>query len=84
MTNEELLRILRKRPHHISGEEISHELGISRVAIWKHIQELKNLGYDITAVPHLGYKVLSCPDRLFPWEIKSSLRNKFIGRNIYY
>jgi BirA family biotin operon repressor/biotin-[acetyl-CoA-carboxylase] ligase len=84
MVNEELLYILKKRPGYVSGEDISRDLGISRAAIWKHIQELRNLGYDITAVPHLGYRLLSSPDRLFPWEIKHSLKNKFIGKAIYY
>ena len=84
MDNEKLLRILKSRSVHISGEEISHHLGITRAAIWKHIHELKDLGYDIAAVPHLGYRLLSCPDRLFPWEVKYQLKNQFIGKSIYY
>ena len=31
----------------VSGEEISRQLEVSRTAIWKHIQTLKNEGYDI-------------------------------------
>lgn len=84
MLNEKILHILKRRIGYISGEEISQHLGISRAAIWKHIQELRNLGYDITAVPHLGYRWISSPDRLFPWEIKHLLKNKFIGKTIYY
>lgn len=84
MVNQELLYILKKRSAYVSGEEVSGELGMSRAAIWKHIQELRSLGYDITAVPHLGYRLLSSPDRFFPWEIKYLLKNKFIGKTIYY
>jgi BirA family biotin operon repressor/biotin-[acetyl-CoA-carboxylase] ligase len=84
MVNEEILYFLKKRLDYVSGEEISRELGISRAAIWKHIQELRNLDYDITAVPHLGYRLLSCPDRLFPWEIRYLLKNKFIARSVHY
>ena len=84
MVNEELLCIFKKRQGYVSGEEISGNLGITRTAIWKHVQELRNLDYDITAVPHLGYRLLSCPDRFFPWEIKHILKNKFIGKTIYY
>jgi BirA family biotin operon repressor/biotin-[acetyl-CoA-carboxylase] ligase len=84
MVNEELLNILKKRPAYVSGEEISSDLGISRTAIWKHIQELRSLDYDITAVPHLGYRLLSSPDRLFPWEIKYLIKNKFVGKTVYY
>lgn len=84
MLNEEILYFLKKKSGYVSGEDISHDLGISRAAIWKHIQELRNLGYDITAVPHLGYSLLSSPDRLFAGEIKQGLKNKFIGKAIYY
>jgi len=84
MVNEEILYFLKKKSGYVSGEEISSKLNISRAAIWKHIQELRDLDYDIAAVPHLGYKLLSCPDRLFPWEIKYLLKNKFIGKVIYY
>src|SRR3989338_10802885 len=66
---EKILDFLRKTQNYASGEEISQRLGISRQALWKHIQEFKELGYDIVAVPHLGYRLISTPDRLFPAEI---------------
>lgn len=84
MVNEEILYFLKKSPGYVSGEEISQELGKSRAAVWKHIQELRDLGYDIAAVPHLGYRLLSSPDRLFSWEIKHHLKNRFIAKEIYY
>jgi len=84
MLNEEILYFLKKTTGYVSGEDISRELNISRTATWKHIQELRNLGYDIAAVPHLGYRLLSSPDRLFPQEIKHGLKNKFIGKAIYH
>ena len=31
----------------VSGEEISRQLEVSRTAIWKHIQTLKNEGYTL-------------------------------------
>jgi BirA family biotin operon repressor/biotin-[acetyl-CoA-carboxylase] ligase len=59
-------------------------LGISRQGLWKHIQELKDSGYEIVAVPHLGYRLESCPDRLFVFEVARSLNTKFIGKKIHY
>ncbi|MFH1442023.1 MAG: biotin--[acetyl-CoA-carboxylase] ligase [Candidatus Omnitrophota bacterium] len=79
-----IIKFLKKREEYISGEEISDSLNISRQALWKNIQNLRDLGYDIVAVPHLGYKLVSRPDRMFPWEIQQDLDTKFIGRNIYY
>jgi BirA family biotin operon repressor/biotin-[acetyl-CoA-carboxylase] ligase len=52
--------------------------------LWKHIQELKDSGYDIAAVPHLGYRLESCPDRLFAFEVARNLHTKFIGKKIHY
>lgn len=81
---ERILDFLRRKQEYVSGEEISQHLGISRQGLWKHIQELKESGYEIVAVPHLGYRLVSSPDRLFPSEISSHLNTKFIGRNIRY
>ncbi|MCM8795847.1 MAG: biotin--[acetyl-CoA-carboxylase] ligase [Candidatus Omnitrophica bacterium] len=79
-----IIEFLKKRQEYVSGEEISKQLGISRQGLWKHIHELKSIGYDIIAVPHRGYRLLSCPDRLFPSEVSYQLKTKFLGKKIYY
>jgi len=81
---EKILALLRNSETYVSGEEISRHLGISRSAIWKHIQELRQLGYEIIAVPHLGYELSSIPDRLLPNEISLGLNTKIIGKEIHY
>ena len=67
---------------YVSGEDISRELGVSRTSIWKHIETLRSLGYEISASPNLGYKLAGRPDRLIPEELKNDLRTKFLGKNI--
>lgn len=81
---EKILEYLKKKHAYLSGDEISRHLGISRQGLWKHIQELKDSGYEIAAVPHLGYLLESSPDRLFPFEIARSLGTKLIGKKIHY
>src|SRR3989338_5057186 len=81
---EKIINFLKIKNGHVSGEEISRHLKISRQALWKHIQQLKDSGYDIAAVPHLGYRFISAPDRLFISEIGYQLNTKFIGKKIYY
>jgi len=81
---DKILELLRRKEEYISGEDISRHLGMTRQALWKHIQELRDDGYDIVAIPHLGYRILSSPDRLYPPEITEGLGTKFIGRNIHY
>lgn len=84
MIRDKILEFLRRKSGYASGEEISRRLDISRQALWKHIQELRDTGYDIVAVPHLGYQLLSSPDRLLPAEISHGLNTKFIGKKICY
>jgi len=81
---EKILDFLKRKQHYISGDQIASRLGITRQALWKHIQELKNMGYDIVAVPHLGYQLKSVPDRLFAFEVSHNLNTEFVGRKIYY
>jgi BirA family biotin operon repressor/biotin-[acetyl-CoA-carboxylase] ligase len=67
----------------ISGAELSRELGISRAAIWARIEELRALGYDIEASPHLGYSLVSAPDLLHADDLYSRLGStRVVGREI--
>mgnify|MGYP001289256542 CR=1 FL=1 len=50
----------------VSGESLSQLLGVSRVAVWKHIRQLQELGYEIEASSK-GYRLRSAPDAPFPW-----------------
>lgn len=84
MLQEKILDFLKKKEAYISGEEISSHLKISRQGLWKHIRDLRDAGYDIVAVPHLGYRLVSSPDRLFPSEVSHGLNTKFTGKKIYY
>lgn len=81
--DEKILALLREKDEHVSGEEISKELGISRAATWKHIEKLRKDGYDIAATPHLGYRLLSAPDRLIPSEVSWKLNTNIFGKKIY-
>jgi BirA family biotin operon repressor/biotin-[acetyl-CoA-carboxylase] ligase len=67
----------------ISGEDISEKFGISRAAVWKHIEQLRKDGYDITGEPHVGYRLTGTPDKLIPEELSYKLDTKMIGRKIY-
>ena len=81
---EKIIDFLKKTDGYLSGEEISQNLHISRAAIWKYIEGLRQDGYDIIAVPHLGYKLVGSPDKLFPSEIQFELKTKILGKKIVY
>ena len=62
-----ILGALRDCGGYLSGQTLSQQLGVSRVAIWKHIRTLKEDGYVIQASPR-GYRLISSPDLLLPYE----------------
>ena len=67
----------------VAGTELSQSLGISRAAVWARIEELRTLGYEIDASPHLGYRLRSVPDVLHADDLLSALgKTKIIGRDI--
>ncbi|AMA73542.1 biotin--[acetyl-CoA-carboxylase] ligase [Aneurinibacillus thermoaerophilus] len=68
----------------ISGEEISRRLGVSRTAIWKHIEEFREEGYVFEAVRRSGYRLVFAPDVMIAEEIKVGLSTRVLGQKIYY
>jgi BirA family biotin operon repressor/biotin-[acetyl-CoA-carboxylase] ligase len=81
--DEKILNVFRKHSdRYVSGEDLSEELGISRTAVWKHIEELRNIGYSIEAQPHLGYRLIAAPDRLLAEELSWGLDTRLIGTKI--
>lgn len=81
-----ILDLLRRCPEeYLSGEEISRQLAVSRTAIWKHMQTLKQAGYEIEAHPRRGYRLATLPDLLLPYVIRDTLNTEKIGQGeIYY
>jgi BirA family biotin operon repressor/biotin-[acetyl-CoA-carboxylase] ligase len=79
-----ILRAWREPPGgSVSGADLSRQLGISRAAIWARLQALRELGYDIEASPHLGYRLVSAPDLLHADDLLSRLgKTRVIGRDI--
>lgn len=66
----------------VSGEKISEEIGVSRTTIWKHINKLKQLGYQIESATNKGYRLVKIPDRIVPEEVYLGLKTDYIGREI--
>ena len=57
----------------VSGTDLAEQMGVSRAAVWARVEELRSLGYDIEASPHLGYRLLSTPDVLHADDLLSLL-----------
>ncbi|SHK36311.1 biotin--[acetyl-CoA-carboxylase] ligase [Tepidibacter formicigenes] len=82
---EKILNILLdKNKEFVSGEEISERLGITRSAVWKHIKNIKQQGYEIESVTKKGYKIVKCPDLLTTEIVKYNLNTNLLGKEVIY
>ena len=68
----------------VSGEAISGKLGLSRAAVWKHVDALRGQGYRIEAFPARGYRLVAIPDRLGPLEIGPLLNTHDLGQTLHW
>jgi BirA family biotin operon repressor/biotin-[acetyl-CoA-carboxylase] ligase len=83
-TDAKILTALRANADGVSGAEIAEQLGVTRAAIWGRIEELRQLGYDIEASPHFGYRLVSAPDALHADDLLARLgKTKIVGRDIH-
>ena len=80
----EILRLLRESDDYISGQELCERFGVSRTAIWKAMNQLKEAGYEIQAVQNRGYHLVSAPDLMNKVELESLRQTKWAGQEIYY
>jgi BirA family biotin operon repressor/biotin-[acetyl-CoA-carboxylase] ligase len=67
----------------VSGEDLSVRLKVSRTAVWKNINSLREQGYEIDSVTNRGYRLVSCPDVLTPGEISPGLNTRLLGTKVY-
>ena len=79
-----ILAALRDHPEGVSGEQLATSLAISRAAVWARMESLRQAGYDITAGPHNGYRLVGTPDLLHADDLLSRVsgRVRVIGRDI--
>lgn len=82
-TKEQILNRLRENGEFISGEELSEQLHVSRTAVWKCINSLREEGYGIESATNRGYRLKSCPDHYTETEISAGLETEFLGKNIF-
>ena len=84
MTSRDRIQSLfhRQPGEYISGEKISDLLHISRAAVWKQVQVLREEGFEIEAKHSLGYRLLAIPDLLVGSDVESELDCRLIGQSV--
>lgn len=83
MTRERVLACLKENgAQYCSGAAISEALGLSRAAVWKAVEALRQEGYQIESAPNRGYRLASSPDKLSAGELMGALSGCTIGRKL--
>ena len=72
---EKLITILSDGHTH-SGEALGASLGVSRVAVWKRLKKLEELGLEVETKKGKGYCLVGGLDLLSPGQIKSSISSQ--------
>lgn len=81
----DILTWLRNSEDYVSGQQLCDRFGVSRTAVWKVINQLKEEGYQIESVPRKGYRLLESPaDAFSSSEIASRLQTRWAGRTLYF
>ena len=75
--------LIESGPDFASGEALSGKLGLSRTAVWKVVNALRDRGYAIEAVPSQGYRLIRVPDRLTALEILPLLETHDLARTVH-
>ncbi len=75
-----ILDRLRQTSGYVSGQEICQSLGVSRTAVWKQVEQLRQEGYQIQSSPRRGYRLIQSPDRLTEAEVLPLLETRTLGR----
>ena len=81
---EEILRLLRSADGYISVQELCNRFGVSRTAVWKAINQLKEAGYEIEAQQNKGYRLMAAPDLMTEAEIKSLMHTEWVAKEVLY
>ena len=83
-TTARVLGFLRESDNYVSGQGISQELGLSRVAIWKHVKTLQAQGCRIEACRHRGYRLIGVPDLPSEEAVGTQLQTRVLGRPLLF
>lgn len=74
-----ILQVLRDAEGYVSGQQLCEQFGVSRTAVWKAINQLREAGYEIDSVSNKGYCIKSAPDLLTKNEIESQRKSRWVG-----
>ena len=79
---DDVLRLLSESQGYLSGAEMSRKLGVTRAAVWKAIEALRQEGYAIESGTNRGYRLAEATTNLSRREILRHLEGCPWGKDI--
>lgn len=70
-----LRELIAREPDFVSGAALARTLGISRVAVWQHMEKLRTQGFTFEAVRSRGYRLSGKPPGLHALLIEALLKS---------
>jgi BirA family biotin operon repressor/biotin-[acetyl-CoA-carboxylase] ligase len=68
----------------ISGTRVAEELSTTRSEVWRAVQQLRDLGVQITGHPSTGYQLEAVPDLLLPEILGPMLSGTIFASHIHH
>ncbi len=81
--DQKVLKLLNKEQF-LSGQKMADQLGVSRTAVWKSIQNLKKDGYKVESVTNKGYMLTRSSDQLNETLLSSMIAQSDLFTDIIY
>lgn len=81
----DVLKTLMEAGEAVSGSVLARNMKVTRNAVWKAVEQLRDDGYEIEAVTNKGYRLAAVPDVISETGIRSWLReeNGTVGMEIH-
>jgi BirA family biotin operon repressor/biotin-[acetyl-CoA-carboxylase] ligase len=71
-----LRELLAFEPKFVSGSKLATKLGVSRVAVWQHMEKLRAQGFGFHAVRARGYRIIRRPSGLNATLVEALLKGR--------
>ena len=68
----------------VFGQALADMIGCSRTAVWKHIESLRQEGFELEVVRKKGYRITSKPDKVSENELLIGLETNRLGKRIVF
>ena len=84
-TETTILRaLIEKENGFVSGSILARSLGMSRVAVWQHMEKMRGHGFEFEAIRARGYRLTKRPDKVYPDLIDAFLASRRLAFDLIY